>query len=215
MRAAGLRKLVYVSSGGTVYGIPRMDPVDEEHPLRPISSYGIVKVAIENYLHMEQHLHGLQHVVLRASNPYGPRQGHRGIQGIIGAHLWHIARGEPVEIWGDGSIVRDFIHVRDLAELCVAALRSDTTGCFNAGSGKGTSINEIVQCISRTVQSTGGAPVVPVYMPGRDFDVPRVVLDISRARAALNWEPRIDIGDGIAETWDWVRSVARPAEAAA
>ena len=206
MRAAGLRKMVFLSSGGTVYGIPQSNPVAESHPLRPICSYGIVKVAIENYIHMEHALHGLQHVILRASNPYGPRQGHTGIQGIIGTHLWRIARGEPVEVWGDGSVVRDFIHVRDLAELCVKAVMSDVSGCYNAGSGQGTSVSEVVGCIDRTVQATGNAPVRPVYKPGRGFDVPRVVLDISRAKADLHWKPRTGLDEGIAESWDWVRS---------
>lgn len=205
MRAAGVRKMIYLSSGGTVYGIPRTDPVAETHPLQPISSYGIVKVAIENYLHMEHHLHGLQHVVLRASNPYGPRQGHTGIQGIIGTHLWRIAKGEQVEVWGDGSIVRDFIHVRDLADLCLAALNSDASGCYNAGYGEGASVNDVVRGIDRTVQATGGAPVVPIYKPGRSFDVPRVVLDITRARTDLGWSPKITLDEGIAESWDWVR----------
>ena len=208
MRAAGLRKMVFLSSGGTVYGIPQFNPVAESHPLRPICSYGIVKVAIENYIYMEHALHGLQHVILRASNPYGPRQGHTGIQGIIGTHLWRIARGEPVEVWGDGSVVRDFIHVRDLAELCVKAVMSDVSGCYNAGSGQGTSVSEVVGCIDRTVQATGNAPVRPVYKPGRGFDVPRVVLDISRAKADLHWKPRTGLDEGIAESWDWVRSRA-------
>lgn len=205
MRATGQRKIVFLSSGGTVYGIPQVDPVTETHPLRPISSYGIVKVAIENYFHMEHSLHGLQHIILRASNPYGPRQGHTGIQGIIGTHLWRIARGEPVEVWGDGSVVRDFIHVRDLADLCVTAVLSPISGCYNAGSGEGTSVAEIVDCIDRTVQATGSAPVRPIRKPGRGFDVPRVVLDISRARADLGWSPRTGLNAGIAETWDWVR----------
>ena len=205
MRAAGLKKLVYLSSGGTVYGIPETDPVVETHPLRPISSYGIVKVAIENYLHMEHHLHGLQHVVLRASNPYGPRQGHTGIQGIIGTHLWRIARGEQVEVWGDGSVVRDFIHVRDLAELCVRAVQSDAVGCYNAGSGEGASVRQIVASIDRTVQAGGGAPVRPIYKPGRSFDVPRVVLDITKAQGELGWAPQISLDDWIAESWAWVQ----------
>ena len=206
MRASGRRKIVFLSSGGTVYGIPETDPVAETHPLRPINSYGIVKVAIENYLHMEQSLNGLNQVVLRGSNPYGPRQGHTGIQGIIGTHLWKIARGEPVEVWGDGSVVRDFIHVRDLAELCVDAVLSDATGCYNAGSGEGASVNEVVACIDRKVQASGGAPVKPIYKPGRNFDVPRVVLDIARARAAFGWSPSKSLDEGIAETWDWVRA---------
>lgn len=205
MRATEVRKLVYLSSGGTVYGIPETEVVPETHPLRPISSYGIVKVAIENYLFMEHKLHGLQHVVLRASNPYGPRQGHTGVQGIIGTHLWRTARGEPVEIWGDGSVVRDFIHVRDLAELCADAVQSDVAGCYNAGSGTGASVAQIVDSISRTVEQSGCAPMVPIYKPGRSLDVPRVVLDITRACRDFDWTPRIGLDEGIAESWEWVQ----------
>lgn len=202
MRSANVRKMVYLSSGGTVYGVPRTDPVPESHPLNPISSYGIVKVAIENYLYMEQKLHGLQQVVLRASNPYGPRQGHNGIQGIIGTHLWRLALNEPIEIWGDGSIVRDFIHVHDLADLCIAALGSDTNGVFNAGSGDGTSMARIVETILRTT----GSEAMPVYKPGRSFDVPRVVLNIDAARTTFDWQPRLSIDAGIANAWNWVQA---------
>lgn len=205
MRAAQVSKLVYLSSGGTVYGIPETGLVPESHPLRPISSYGIVKVAIENFLHMERHLYGLQHIILRASNPYGPRQGHTGVQGIIGTHLWRNARGEPVEIWGDGTIIRDYIHVRDMADLCEIAARSNISGCYNAGSGTGTSVSQIVDTISRTVQASGHTPMVPSYKPGRSLDVPRIVLDITRARNDFAWSPRISLDDGIAESWDWVR----------
>lgn len=204
MRAADIRKLVYLSSGGTVYGVPMTDPVAEDHPLHPISSYGIVKIAIENYLQMEHHLHGLNHTVLRASNPYGPRQGHGGIQGVIGTHLWRTARGEGVEIWGDGSVVRDFIYVRDLADLCVKALSLSSTGCFNAGSGQGTSINDIVAAI-RAIMAPEGIAFNPVYKPGRNFDVPRVVLDTTRARSTFDWAPQVELGEGIARTWDWVK----------
>lgn len=206
MREIGLRRMVYLSSGGTVYGPPDTPLVSEEHPLRPINSYGIVKAAIENYLHMEHVLHGLQHVVLRPSNPYGPRHGHTGVQGIIGTHMWRIARGEPVEIWGDGSVVRDYIHVRDLADLCLCALQSDATGCYNAGSGTGVSVAEIVAEIRQVVKRSGfDAPSV-VHKPGRDYDVSRVVLDISRAHHKLGWTPRIGLEEGLTETWDWVLS---------
>ncbi|APE45116.1 NAD-dependent epimerase [Sulfitobacter alexandrii] len=209
MRATDIRKIVYLSSGGTVYGIPTTDPVAEAHPLNPISSYGIVKVAIENYMQMENHLHGLQPIVLRASNPYGPRQGHGGIQGIIGTHLWRTARGEGVEIWGDGSIVRDFIYVRDLADLCVAALTTDTSGCYNAGSGAGASINDIVDRIRAVTADEPGINFDPVYKPGRSFDVPRVVLDISKARRDFRWAPKVDLKEGIERTWEWVKQTSR------
>ncbi len=205
MRAAGVRRLVYLSSGGTVYGIPERDPVPEEHPLRPISSYGIVKVAIENYLLMEERLHGLQPVILRASNPYGPRQGHGGVQGVIGTFLWKIAHDEPIQLWGDGSIVRDFIHVRDLARLCVMVAQCGVTGCYNAGSGQGHSIAEIIE----TIDSVLGRRIEPIRKPGRGFDVPRVVLDISAVQQATGWKPEIGLADGVSETWEWVREQTR------
>lgn len=201
MRKAGVGRIVYLSSGGTVYGIPEADPVPEAHPLRPISSYGVVKVAIENFLAAEAHQGGLLPVVLRPSNPYGPRQGHRGIQGLIGTLLWRAARGEPVEIWGDGSVVRDYIHVRDLARLCVAALGAPASACWNAGSGEGRSVAEVIA----QVQAVAGGPEV-VHRPGRPFDVPRVVLDTARARAESGWHPTISLEDGIKDTWDWVRA---------
>jgi len=122
MRKKGLRRILYLSSGGTVYGNPESSPISENHPLKPISSYGIVKVAIEKYLFMYQQLYGLQPVILRPSNPYGPRQGHAGVQGLIGTLLARAFSGETLEIWGDGSIVRDYMHVSDLARLCVVAL---------------------------------------------------------------------------------------------
>ena len=201
MREVGVRNVLFLSSGGTVYGIPETDPVNEGHPLRPLSSYGIVKVAIEKYLYMESRLHGLRYTVLRASNPYGPRQGHMGLQGVIGTYLWRLARGESVEVWGDGSVVRDFIHVRDLAELCALAITAQFSGVFNAGSGDGVSISQILPVISEVV----GRPIVPVYKPGRGFDVPRVVLDIGKAKKAFDWSPRIGLTAGIAEAWVWVR----------
>lgn len=210
LRGRPLQKFVFLSSGGTVYGVPQSVPIAESHPLRPINSYGVVKVAIENYLYMEQQLHGLPCLVLRASNPYGPRQGHAGVQGIIGTHLWRIAQGEPTEIWGDGGIVRDFIHVRDLAELCHAALISDQSGCFNAGSGEGASIAQVVTEIRRVVRASGVADVVPVHKPGRNYDVPRVVLDITKARELLGWQPRIDLPAGLEESWAWVRTQVSP-----
>jgi UDP-glucose 4-epimerase len=203
MRAQGVSRLLYLSSGGTVYGVPTLDPVPEVHPLKPISSYGIVKVAIENYLAMEAHLHGLRPVILRPSNPYGPRQGHGGVQGVIGTYMGCLARGEPMQLWGDGSVVRDFIHVRDLARLCVICAEGDVTGTFNAGAGVGHSMREIIDGIA----AASGRAVNPVMKPGRAFDIPRVVLDISRATQATGWRPETGLAEGLAETWGWVRSL--------
>ncbi|WP_323754012.1 NAD-dependent epimerase/dehydratase family protein [Marinobacter sp.] len=200
MRSAGVRRMVYLSSGGTVYGPPKTDPVSEDHPEQPISSYGIVKTAIEKYILMEQHLHGLKPVILRASNPYGPRQGHGGVQGVIGTYLWRVAGGEDIQVWGDGSVVRDFIHVGDLAELCAQCAEANFTGIYNAGSGTGTSINEIIGA----VRVATGRKIRPIYKPGRGFDVPRVVLDISAIQAQLQWHPKVTLNAGIKGTWDWI-----------
>lgn len=200
LRKHHIRRFVYLSSGGTVYGIPKTDPVRENHPQHPISSYGIVKSAIEKYLYMEQELHGLQPVVLRASNPYGPRQGHMGIQGVIGTYLWKIARGDQIEVWGDGSIVRDFIYVEDFADLCVLGITGDASGVFNAGAGVGASVNEIVDA----VRVVTGQDVQPVYKQGRSYDVPRIVLDIERATQTFGWTPSLDLTEGLAKTWAWI-----------
>ncbi|HEY1139206.1 MAG TPA: NAD-dependent epimerase/dehydratase family protein, partial [Lysobacter sp.] len=110
MADAGVRRIVFFSSGGTVYGNPERIPVDEAHPLRPISSYGVVKVAIENYLSMYQRLGQLDPLILRPSNPYGPRQSTSGIQGAVAAFLGRALNGEGVQIWGDGEVVRDYIY---------------------------------------------------------------------------------------------------------
>ena len=201
MRGSSVAKLVFLSSGGTVYGIPETDPVSEDHPLRPISSYGIVKTAIERYLHMEHHLHGLQYIVLRASNPYGPRQGGAGIQGVIGTYLANIAQNQPIHLWGDGEIVRDFIYIDDLVDLCVKAVQSDAQGIFNAGKGDGHSIREIIATISDVV----GRQIEPVVEPGRQFDVPRIVLDIAKARETFDWSPETALRDGIAANWRWMQ----------
>ncbi len=198
LRDSGVRRLLYLSSGGTVYGIPESVPIPEDHPLRPICSYGVVKVAVENYLHMFGALHGLNYVVLRPSNPYGERQGHFGVQGIIGTFLNKIRRGEELEVWGDGSLVRDYLAVEDLARLCVLAAESDRVGVYNAGSGRGYSVKDILQAIEAVV----GLPLPVNWRDSRSFDVPRIVLDIDRARRDFGWQPGIDLASGIGSTWE-------------
>ncbi|MCR9185097.1 MAG: NAD-dependent epimerase/dehydratase family protein [Halieaceae bacterium] len=205
MRNAEVRRLVYLSSGGTIYGPPETNPVSESHPERPISSYGVVKSAIEKYILMESHLHGLSPMILRPSNPYGSRQGHGGVQGVIGTFLSRIAHDEPIQIWGDGSVVRDFIHVSDLAELCAQCGKSNLTGIFNAGSGEGESIRRVLEIIAEVT----GRQVIPTFRPGRGFDVPRVVLDISAIRSRLDWQPKISLERGIEDTWHWIREQAK------
>jgi UDP-glucose 4-epimerase len=201
-----IRRILFLSSGGTVYG-PLLggDPIAEDHPLLPVNSYGIVKVAIERYLDMFARTRRLTPIVIRASNPYGPRQAHVGVQGVVSTFLQRLKRGEPVEIWGDGTVVRDFFYVEDLANLCIAAGCSEQTGVFNGGSGKGTSLNELVEIISRVT----GYAVTPTYRPGRAVDVQRSVLDVTRAKNAFGWQAQVSLEVGISETWRWLHNAAR------
>ncbi|PKM03321.1 MAG: NAD-dependent epimerase [Gammaproteobacteria bacterium HGW-Gammaproteobacteria-6] len=197
MMRAGVRRIVFFSSGGTVYGDPEMIPVDENHPLRPISSYGVVKVAIENYLLMYAHLDRLEPLILRPSNPFGPRQALAGAQGVIGRFLGACLGNEVVPLVGDGSVVRDFIYIDDLIELTVRGIESGATGVYNAGSGIGHSLRDVVAIIQRVTD--GRLRWVPA--PARPFDVQKIVLDVSAVTARLQWRPLVGIEQGIAATW--------------
>lgn len=199
MVKTGVKRIVYLSSGGTVYGNPESDPVTEDHPLRPICSYGVVKVAVEKYLFMFRQLYGLSPVVLRPSNAYGPRQGHLGVQGIMATFLGNVAAGKPLVVWGDGSIIRDYVYAADLARICLMAGESDFSGVFNVGSGRGNSVSEIIETIIRV---TGEKPEIR-YEPARRFDVHKVVLDISRIVQTYGWRPETVLEDGIAKQWQW------------
>jgi UDP-glucose 4-epimerase len=202
MRAAGLRRIVYFSSGGTVYGNPTCCPVPEDHALRPISSYGVVKVAIEHYLQMYLQLGELDPLVLRPSNPFGPRQSRAGVQGAIGAFLGAALRGDPVRLFGDGEVVRDYLYIDDLAELAVTAGLSREVGVFNAGSGEGVSLNALVEMVARVA----GRPLAVERLPARAFDVRRVVLDVTAARQAFGWRPRVALEEGVTRTWRAMQS---------
>ncbi len=189
----GINKILYISSGGTVYGIPQSLPVKETHPTDPNCSYGICKLAIEKYLALYKHLFGLQYVVIRAANPYGPGQNPHAGQGIIATYAHRIQMALPIEVWGDGSVVRDYFDVRDLANLCCRALFSEHCGVFNAGSGNGASINELIKVLSDLMQIQ---PQI-IYKESRNFDVPTIILDCSRAEQFLGWKASINLIDGI------------------
>jgi UDP-glucose 4-epimerase len=198
MIKAEIKRIVFLSSGGTVYGNPTETPTRETHPLRPISSYGIVKVAIENYLFMYEMLNKMKPVILRPSNPYGPRQGHFQTQGVISTFLKSIRSDKELFVWGTGDIVRDYIYIDDLVELCYQASISDRCGVFNVGSGRGTSINEIIGIISRITNINADAK----FYPQRAVDVQKIVLDISKTTETFKWAPKISLEEGIRDMWD-------------
>lgn len=201
MRDLGVSRLVFISSGGTVYGNAKSVPIPEEHERNPLSSYGIVKVAIENYIAMFGMQHGLKSLVLRVSNPYGPRQGHLGIQGVIPTFFQRIIAGDEIRIWGDGSIVRDYIYISDLISFIVQSINNDLEGIYNVGSGRGVSLRDALSL----VEEISGIPAKIKFLPPRGFDVERVVLDISKARQKLDWAPAVSLREGCERYWKWAK----------
>lgn len=207
MVSHGVRTIVFISSGGTVYGSPRYVPIDERHPTNPIVSYGVSKLAIEKYLQMYEHLHGIKAITLRVANPYGERQRIETAQGAVTVFLHHALLGNPIEVWGDGSVTRDYIHVSDVAEaFCKALQYTGSERLFNVGSGHGISLNELIG----TLEAVLGKSIERRYLPGRPFDVPVNVLCNRMARTELDWAPQVSMEDGIARTAKWMaRELAR------
>lgn len=202
--ASGVKKIVFISSGGTVYGAPAYLPVDEKHPTDPLCSHGITKLAIEKYLFMYWKLYGLDYMVLRLSNPYGERQRTLASQGAIGVFLGKALRDEMIEIWGDGSVIRDYIHISDVINAIMLASYSETKEkLFNIGSGKGTSLNEIIGYIETVLCKK----VERKYLESRTFDVPVSILSVARAKNELGWIPGVSLIDGIDNTARWLQSI--------
>lgn len=193
--------LIFFSSGGTVYGNPYRLPVAEDAPIAPLSNHGAGKAAQEAFC---QAFRAAGHAVtiLRPSNAYGPGQTMRGGFGLIRTLLEHARAGTAVEIWGDGENVRDFIYIDNVVEACMrfVALSQDS-GTYNLGSGRGYSINQV----RRVVEQVTGIELKVTHHPARGIDVRAVVLDISRICGVLDWEPRMELQEGVNRTLEWLR----------
>ena len=201
-----IRKVVFISSGGTIYGNPLSLPISENCPTEPECSYGITKLAVEKYMALFNHLHGLDYVVLRPSNPYGGRQNPDGIQGAISVFLGRVAQGKSLEIWGDGQVVRDYIFIDDLIDGMYKAVSVNALSrVFNLGSGIGHSLNEILDVIRKVT----GKEIKVVYKAKRSFDIPSIYLDICRAKQELSWAPSVSLETGIEKTWKFVKKLYR------
>jgi len=193
---AGIKKIVFFSSGGTIYGIPKSIPIGEEQATDPICSYGIVKLAIEKYLKLYRHLYGLDYTILRIANPYGERQRATGLQGVVAAFSDQALQKRPLHIWGDGSAIRDYIYVTDVVVAALAVLRyAGKCRLFNIGSGQGLSLIDVVRVIEETV----GCPLKLNFSPAGKLHVPANVLDITRARRELGWQPMTEFEDGVSK----------------
>jgi UDP-glucose 4-epimerase len=197
----GVQKIIFPSSGGTVYGEPTTFPVKETHTLDPQDPYGISKLAIEKYLNYFNRIYGLDYLILRYSNPYGERQNPNGQQGVIPVFLKRIKLGEPPVIYGDGTMERDYIYVGDAIEATITALQAKTKDkVFNVGSGESVSVNKLLAIISDVT----GKKINPLYVKDTIVRVHKTYLDISRIREQVGWKPTTNLKEGITKTWNWI-----------
>lgn len=199
-----INKFVFISSGGTVYGEPDKLPILEDSPTFPLCSYGITKLCIEKYLEMFRSLYGLEYVIIRPSNPFGPRQNPKGIQGVISVFLALMLEQRPITIWGDGSVIRDYIFVEDLVNgIYRSSVCASEHRIFNIGTGTGIALRELAAVCNAC---TGLMSRID-YLPQRAFDIPAVYLDINRAKQELGWQPRTSLVDGISRTLEFLRGL--------
>lgn len=195
-------KIIFPSSGGSVYGIPNYVPIDELHKTEPNSSYGIQKLAIENYMRLVNKLHNIQTICLRISNPYGPGQRPFMGQGVIATFLASVLLEKPIEIWGDGSAVRDYIYIDDLCMAFKQAIEYvGDERIFNVGSGVGNSIEDILLIIEKVTNKT----IIKLYRNESEVEVMRNILDCNKALNEFAWKATINLEEGILkmlESWD-------------
>lgn len=197
-----IKKIIFLSSGGTVYGSPQYIPIDENHPLNPLCSYGITKITIEKYLFLFNYLYNLDYCIIRLSNPFGERQNPNVPQGVISVFLKKVFTGETIEIWGDGSIVRDYIYISDVSDALVKVIEKDTPQkIYNVSSSQGYSLIEILENIEKV---TNIKPKVIFTNKQRKFDTLVNILDNTSFKIDFNWNPRISIKTGIEKTWNWI-----------
>lgn len=193
-----INRLVFISSGGTVYGNPVKLPINEKHPTEPTSSYGIIKLTIEKYLFLYNELKGLDYKILRFANPYGERQNPFLTQGLIAHLLYKIKKGETLEVWGDGKVIRDYFYIKDGARSIYRSLKDKTSNrIYNISSGKGYSINQILERFRRVLKLDFDVK----YLPGRKFDVRSNILDNRLAARNLKWVPEFSFNEGLKNTW--------------
>lgn len=213
-KAYGVKGVVFASSGGVVYGEPDRLPVEETRTKRPLSPYGVSKLSSEYYLYYYCKLWGLQYVVLRYGNVYGPRQDPHGEAGVVAIFGEKVLKGDVPMIFGDGDQIRDYVYVKDIINANICALTLLNNGfnglklsgdfddyAFNIGTGVGTSVNQLYKHLA----DIADANIQPVYGPERAGELRRIYLDNTRAQRYLNWFPKYTIEDGLHETMEFLK----------
>lgn len=202
-RRAGARKVVFASSGGTIYGEPSPAdlPVKESHPQQPVSPYGVAKKVVTDYLHAYRVLHDLEFTSLAMANIYGPRQDPHGEAGVVAIFAGLLLEGKPCTIFGDGRQTRDFVYVDDAVDAFVRAADRGSGLLCNIGTGVETSVNDLYTTMARAA----GVTDAPTYGPARPGELARSALDPGRAAIHLGWEPWTDLATGVTEVLRWFR----------
>lgn len=202
-RRHGVRKVIYASTGGAVYGEPEYLPADEQHPINPLDPYGASKHHVEHYLYLYRLHFGIDYVVLRFPNVFGPRQDPHGEAGVVAIWTAQMMAGEEARIYGSGEQERDFVYVTDIARANVLALENGSGLIANLGSGVGTSINQLFEMLK---QSTGYAGP-QVHSPAKQGEVFKSYITNQVAREELGWEPTISLQEGLDRTVAYFRQV--------
>lgn len=198
----GVKKFVYISSGGAVYGEPEYLPCDESHPVHPICPYGASKYAFELYLHMFKLNNNLDYTILRYANVYGPRQDPHGEAGVVAIFSGQMLDQQPVTINGSGEQVRDFVYVGDCARANLMVLDSGSGDTFNLGVGQGTTINQIFEELKKLTSY----PHQAYFGPPKAGETFKIYLDATHACTALGWEPIYSLREGLQATVNYFKS---------
>lgn len=199
-----VRKVIFISSGGAVYGEPERLPVDEQHPVRPITPYGITKFTGEKYCYFYRYVHKLDYTVLRYANVYGPRQDPHGEAGVVAIFIGMLAKGETPTVfrYPDGEMQRDYVFVGDVAEANLQALTKGSGMELNIGTGRGTTVSDLLEALQRTM----GTQIEPRYGLARPGEIRQIYTIADKAEHALGWRPKVNLEQGLFETAEWFRS---------
>ena len=201
MRKYDVKKIIFASSGGAVYGEPQYMPVDEKHPVAPMSPYGLSKFCGEEYIKLYNRLYGIEYTILRYANVFGERQDPMGEAGVISIFIDKIMNNQRPTIFGDGNQTRDFVYVGDVANANLMALNWKNE-IVNIGTGKETSVNELYNVIANELNYN----YKPIYDKPREGEVYRIALNINKA-GELGWKPTVDLKEGIKRTVEWMKSL--------
>jgi UDP-glucose 4-epimerase len=204
-RQYGTRMVIFASSGGTIYGEENTLPISEEHPARPQSPYGLSKYVGECYLELHRALFGLDAVILRYANVYGPRQDPKGEAGVMAIFCENILEGKPLAVFGDGSQTRDYVFVSDVVEANLLALDMKGFHILNIGTERETSVNELIHFFEEAV----GRALPHHHAPSRQGELQRSCLAISRAETTLGWRPKVPLSEGIRKTFGWLQQAEK------